>query len=213
MMFFLKLYSQFARLFLPLLRASEVLRKKIKTNWNCIAMKTFKLLPLLLLFLLGSCASVRVANDYDKKVDFNNFKTFAFFKNGIDKLEISDLDKRRILSAIEVELTAKGFTKSETPDLLVNIFTKSTEQVNVNQFNSGWGYGYGYGWNPWMWGGNSSVYTTTEGTLFIDLIDAKTKQLVWQGEGSGDLTKNTEKKDERVKEFVAQIMAQYPPKQ
>ncbi len=176
-------------------------------------MKTFKLLPLMLLFLLGSCASVRVANDYDKKADFNNFKTFAFFKNGIDKLEISDLDKRRILSAIEVELTAKGFTKSETPDLLVNIFTKSTEQVNVNQFNSGWGYGYGYGWNPWMWGGNSSVYTTTEGTLFIDLIDAKTKQLVWQGEGSGDLTKNTEKKDERVKEFVAQIMAQYPPKQ
>ena len=174
-------------------------------------MKTLKFLPLLLLFILGSCASVRVANDYDKKVDFNNFKTFAFFKNGIDKLEISDLDKRRILSAIEVELTAKGYTKSETPDLLVNIFTKSTEQVNVNQFNSGWGYGYGFGWNPWMWGGHSSVYTTTEGTLFIDLIDAKTKQLVWQGEGTGDLTKNTEKKDERIKEFVAQVMAQYPP--
>jgi len=176
-------------------------------------MKTLKFLPLLLLFIVGSCTSVRVAYDYDKKVDFNSFKTYAFFKNGIDKLEISDLDKRRILSAIEVELTAKGFTKSETPDLLVNIFTKSTEQVNVNQFNSGWGYGWGYGWSPWMWGGHSSVYTTVEGTLFIDLIDAKNKQLVWQGEGSGDLTKNTEKKDERVKEFVAQIMAQYPPQQ
>ena len=175
-------------------------------------MKTLKLLPLLLLFILGSCTSVRVANDYDKKADFTTYKSFAFFKNGIDKLEISDLDKRRIMHAIEEDLTAKGFAKSETPDLLVNIFTKSTEQVNVNQFNNGFGYGWGYGWSPFLWGGHSSVYTSTEGTLFIDLIDSKSKQLVWQGEGSGDLTKNTEKKDQRVKEFVSQIMAQYPPK-
>lgn len=174
---------------------------------------TIKLLPLLLLFIAGSCASVRVANDYDKKADFPKYKTFAFYKNGIDKVEISDLDKRRILSAIEAEMTAKGFSKSDNPDLLVNIFTKSTEQVNVNQFNSGWGYGWGYGWSPWLWGGHTSVYTNTEGTLFIDLIDAKNKQLVWQGEGTGDLTKNTEKKDERIREFVARILAQYPPGQ
>ncbi len=175
-------------------------------------MKTIKFLPMLLLFVLGSCTSVRVANDYDKKVDFTSYKTFAFFKNGIDKVEISDLDKRRILHAIEESMVAKGFTKSENPDILINIFTKSTEKVNVDQFNTGWGYGWGYGWNPWLWGGHNSVYTTTEGTLFIDLIDAKNKQLVWQGEGSGDLTRNTEKKDERIKEFVNQILQQYPPK-
>ena len=174
-------------------------------------MKTIKFLPLLLLFVLTSCTSVRVASDYDKKADFTTYKTFAFYKNGIDKVEISDLDKRRILHSIEDEMAAKGFTKSETPDILVNIFTKSTEQVNVNQFNSGWGYGWGYGWSPWGWGGQSSVYTTTEGTLFIDLIDAKNKQLIWQGQGTGDLTKNTEKKDERVKEFVSKILEQYPP--
>jgi hypothetical protein len=173
--------------------------------------KIATLLPLVLLLIAGSCASVRVAHDYDTKADFSQYKSFAFYKNGIDKVEISDLDKRRILSAIETEMKAKGFTISEKPDLLVNIFTKSTEQVNVNQFNSGWGYGWGYGWSPWLWGGHTSVYTNTEGTLFIDLIDAKTKQLVWQGEGTGDLTKNTEKKDAQIKEFVAKILAQYPP--
>jgi hypothetical protein len=53
--------------------------------------------------------------------------------------------------------------------------------------------GFGWGWNPY-WGmgmGYTNVTTTPEGTLFIDLIDAKTKELVWQGEGSGYLTKNT----------------------
>jgi len=170
---------------------------------------TIKFLPLFLLFILVSCSSVRVANDYDKKADFSKYKTFAFFKTGIDKVEISDLDKKRILRSIEEEMAAKGLTKSETPDLLINIFTKSTEQVNVNQ--NGFGYGYGFGWSPWMWGGHTSVSTNTEGTLFIDLIDASKKELVWQGEGSGILTQNSGKKDERIKEFVSKILTQYPP--
>ncbi|MFC6096858.1 DUF4136 domain-containing protein [Flavobacterium qiangtangense] len=175
-------------------------------------MKTIKFLPLLFLFVLASCSSVRVASDFDKNADFNQYKTYAFYKSGIDKVEISDLDKRRILQAIDTELASKGFTKSENPDLLINIFTKSRQQVDINQFNAGWGYGWGWGWNPWMWGGNNtSVSTSTEGTLYIDLVDAKKKELVWQGEGIGVLTQNMNKKDERIQEFVQKILAKYPP--
>ena len=174
-------------------------------------MKTLKILPLLLLFMLTSCDAIKVNSDYDKKVDFAQFKTFAFYKSGIDKVEISDLDKKRILHSVDDAMTAKGFTKSETPDILVNIFTKEREQVDVNRFNSGWGYGWGYGWNPYMWGGNTSVNRYTEGTLYIDLIDAKKKELIWQGEGEGVLTKDTNKKDEKIKEFVTKILEQYPP--
>src|SRR5690606_12961590 len=166
-------------------------------------MKILRFIPVLMLLLLGSCASIRVASDFDKNVDFGQYKTFAFYKTGIDKVEVSDLDKKRILRAIEDELLAKGFTKSENPDLLVNIFTKAREQVDVNQFNSGWGYGWGYGWNPYMWGGRTTVSSYTEGTLFIDLIDAKKKELIWQGEGSGVLTQNTGDKEKRIREFVA----------
>jgi len=172
---------------------------------------TLKFLPaLLLVFVVSSCSSVKVASDYDKNANFNTYKTFAFFKTGIDKAEISDLDKRRILRAIESELMAKGFTKSENPDMLVSIFTKSREKVNV--YNNGWGpYGYGWGWSPWYWNNYSSVSRSTEGILYIDLIDANKKELVWQGQGVGGLTQNMEKKEERIKEFVSKILAQYPP--
>ena len=175
-------------------------------------MKTLKILPLLLLFVLASCDAVKVNSDYDKKVDFAPYKTFAFHKTGIDKAEISDLDKKRILRSIDESMTTKGFTKSETPDLLIAFFTKEREQVDVNQFNAGWGYGWGYGWNPYIWGGNTSVSRYTEGTLYIDIIDAKKKELIWQGEGQGVLTKDTNKKDEKIKEFVTKILEQYPPK-
>ncbi|AWG23785.1 DUF4136 domain-containing protein [Flavobacterium kingsejongi] len=175
-------------------------------------MKALKFTPLVLFFILASCASVRVQSDYDKNTDFSQYKTFAFYKTGIDKVEISDLDKKRILRAIDEQLTAKGFSKSDNPDLLINIFTKSREQVNVSQFNAGWGYGWGWGWNPWMWGGNyTTVNTYSEGTLYIDLIDGKKKELIWQGVGEGVLTRDTSKKEERINEFVTRILAQFPP--
>ncbi|TDU43930.1 uncharacterized protein DUF4136 [Gelidibacter sediminis] len=176
--------------------------------------KIIKLVPVLMLFvLIASCSSVRVASDYDKNADFSQFKTFAFYKTGIDKAEISDLDKRRILRAIEAELLAKGYTKSENPDLLVSIFTKSREKVNVYNSNYGYGpYGYGWGWSPYYWNsGYNSVSTSTEGTLYVDLIDANKKELVWQGMGVGYISQQMEKKEERIKEFVAKIMERYPP--
>lgn len=178
----------------------------------------FKTLSLLLLIVMAtSCSSIRVAADYDKGANFSEYKTFAFFKTGIDKAEISDLDKRRILRAIEAELLAKGYTKSQEPDLLVSLFTKSQQRVDV--YNNSWGMGawgwggyggFGPGWG-WGWNSQPSVSTSTQGVLFIDLIDAKKKELVWQGMGTGYLTQKMEKKDERIKEFVSEIMTKYPP--
>jgi hypothetical protein len=174
-------------------------------------MKAFKLLAIILFLSLSSCSSISVYNDYDKGVDFSQYKTYAFHKRGIDKVQISELDKKRILNAIDLELSKKGMTKSENPDLLINIFTKEREQVDVSQFNMGWGYGWGWGWNPYLWGGQSFVTTSTEGTLFIDLIDARKKELVWEGEGIGYLTENRSLKEKQINEFVAKILAQYPP--
>jgi len=184
--------------------------------------KIIKTLPVLaLLILLSSCSSVKVAADYDKEAKFNEYKTFAFFKTGIDKAEISDLDKRRILRAIETELLAKGFTKSEKPDLLVSLFTKSQQRVDVynNSWGMGgwgwggfgpWGGGFGPGWG-WGWNQQPNVSTSIQGHLYIDLIDANKKELVWQGMGTGYLSRNMEKKEARIKAFVTKIMEKYPP--
>ena len=100
-------------------------------------MKHYLILITVIVFSMTSCESVRVAADYDRTVSFDTYKSFAFFKDGIDKAKISDLYKRRILRAVESEMLAKGFVKSETPDLLVNIFTKERQEVNVYNQNFG----------------------------------------------------------------------------
>jgi hypothetical protein len=197
-------------------------------------MKNLKtlLLSVFTLAILSSCNSVRVLSDYDQKANFTEYKSYAFYKTGIDRAEISDLDKKRILRAIETEMGTRGFVKSDSPDILINIFTKEQERVDIYNNNFGWGGmggwgmgGWGWGgfggwgmggWGPglgWGWGGGNMVSTSTEGSLYIDLIDTKTKQLVWQGKGEGTLadTRKREKKEQRINEFVSQIMKQYPP--
>ena len=177
-------------------------------------MKFLKFTPVLLLFavFMTSCDSVKVASDYDREANFTNYGTYAFFKPGIDKAEISDLDKKRILRAIETEMQKKGFTKSENPDLLVSIFTKTNENINIYNNNMYPYWGYGWGWNPWYWGsGFNTVSSTSEGTLYIDLIDSDGKELVWQGMGTAALASEVNKKQERINEIVAKIMEKYPP--
>ncbi len=174
-------------------------------------------LPIMALLFLSSCVSVRVLSDYDREADFNGYKSYAFYKTGIDKAHISDLDKKRILKAIDAELSSRGMVKSENPDVLVSIFTKEQEQVDV--YNNYWGGGWG--WSPYYWGGfgpgwgwnSPAVSTRTQGSLYIDLIDAQNKELVWQGKGVGSLnnTRDIEKKEARIKEFVYEILQQYPP--
>lgn len=164
--------------------------------------KIFLILTSCLLF--ASCSSVRVNHDYDVTQDFSTYKTYAFLKEGIDRVEISDLDKKRILRAIDHELQQKGLQKSETPDLVVNFMTEANERVDV--YNN-WGY-----WGPY-WGGywGPTTTVTVEGTLFIDFIDNAKKQLVWQGVGTAPLRSSPQGKTDRINEMVQRIIAQFPP--
>ena len=56
-------------------------------------MKTLKLLSILFIVTLASCSSVNVNADYDKNASFSNYKTYAYMKNNLDNIAISDFDK------------------------------------------------------------------------------------------------------------------------
>jgi len=88
----------------------------------------------------------------------------------------------------------------------LNFFTRERERQDIYQ-----SVGVGWGWGP-VWGSTVQVApTATEGILFIDIIDGKQKDLVWQGKGAGILSERANK-DEQIDKFVSEILKQYPPK-
>lgn len=166
------------------------------------------------LVMLFSCASLSVSYDYDKNADFNKYKTYAFDEQ-VDQLNVNQLDKNRVISAIENEMSARGYTKSDSPDLLVGIHTRVEQEESATATTTGTGM---YG-GPWRYGFGAGFTTTNVdinkynvGTLFINLIDNGSKEIVWQGRGTKTLAENVspEKKEERINAAVAAIFKKYP---
>lgn len=180
-----------------------------------------RILPLLMIFITAaSCSSVKVSSDFDKTVDFTSYKTYAFTENALALPGINDLDRNRVLTAIEKGLTEKGFTKSENnPDVFIDIQLKGEQKQTATATSSGYpGYGYGYGYR-YGWGGGFSTTTINydtyvDGTLFIDMIDAKKNQLVWQGRGTKTLEPDAsqQRREQNLNYAIQQIFMKYPPK-
>ena len=167
--------------------------------------------------LLISCGpSLQVSSDHDSRVDFSRYKTFRLYDGS--KNNISSLNTDRIHNAVKAEMQGKGFVEdANSPDLFVNTsaIVKNNTEVSSNTNY----YGYGGAVRPYYWGdGMSSSYTTYDvqhyktGSLIIDIVDASTKKLVWQGIGDGKLDQHAENADARIAGAVNKIMENFPPK-
>jgi len=167
-----------------------------------------------ILVITASCSSVKVSSDFDKTAGFASYKTYAFTPEALG-LPLDDINRNRVLGAIETELAAKGFTKNETsPDVLIDVTIKGEQKQTATATNTG-GYGYGrYGYGGGFSTTTINYDTYVDGTMFIDMIDASKKQLVWQGRGTKTIEPDAsqKKREENINYAVKQIFMQYPPK-
>jgi hypothetical protein len=148
---------------------------------------------------LAGCASKPdIRSDYDRSTDFSQFRTYNYFdKVGTDRPGYNSIITTHFKNAIDAEMTARGFRKSDTPDLLVNFNANVQEKVDVQSTPTATvGVGY-YGYRGGMYGGwpmytnDVSTVRYKYGTVNIDVVDAKRKQLVWESVGEGRLKKET----------------------
>jgi len=140
----------------------------------------------LIALLSSPHASAKMNIDFNPDLDFSKFKTFAYI-GGVEHLVMLQLNpneiRDRVHEAVARELTKRGLKevkRQENPDLVVRYFANSQSEVNVAATGD-WG-----GFDPFIVDNWSYTYelwsatTTREGSLMIDLIDAKKKDLAWR---------------------------------
>ena len=170
-------------------------------------MNKFFLTFLLLTFVL-SCGNVKVFSDFDKSADFDIYKTFSFFDKVIENLKIYDIVKGRLLNSITKNLDSIGIIKSPNPDFLVNIKLDASKEIYFNNPYHYYYNSYHYYWSPVY---PINYYSTRiNGELIIDIIDNKSKKLVWQGIGSGHISMRAKNREKLIDEFVSKILKNYP---
>lgn len=176
-----------------------------------------KYLSILILFAFVGCSTVKVAYDYDKQADFSKYKTYTISEETMKMAGVNQLNRDRIVNAVEAAMATKGFTKAENADVILDIRIKGEEVQTATATTSG-GYGAGYGYGRWGYGGGFSTTTVNydkyvEGTLFITLVDKATEKIAWQGTGTKTIDENAsaEKREQNIDYAVQQIFMNYPP--
>lgn len=168
------------------------------------------------ILVLGGCSNVSITTDHDPDANFDAMKSYQWMTQSKDALSANQqtsmfqnqLIEKRFMNAVVDELKLKGVNQVEgNPDFFVMYYAGTQDKVNVTNY----GYGYGRGW--YGGGGGVDVHQYTEGTIILDFIDAKTKQLVWRGTASGALSSKPtmEEAQEKLNGIVSKMLAEYPP--
>ena len=172
-----------------------------------------------LLLGVSGCATssrVGVTSDFDHSVNFRTYKTWAWYpqqtvdaEGGPAKGYESFLDQR-LQAAVERELAAKGLTRvDKDADLFVAYSAKVEEKQQASPYYNGLGYPY-YGYGLYNRGLYSPVTQYKAGTVIIDLVDARRKELAWRGTGQAQVDKQSISEEE-VHRIVNGILGNYPP--
>ncbi|MEJ2320112.1 MAG: DUF4136 domain-containing protein [Gemmatimonadales bacterium] len=176
------------------------------------------LVGLSMLTLVG-CGGVKTKADWNPSTNFAAFKTYQLVPGketeGAGTEQLDAFTKSRIQSAIEQDLTSKGFQKVDSGgDIGVGWTLTTRDNVSYETVGDAWG-GYGWGLGAWGAGGVSTTTAihTTEGTLVIAVFDTKSKELVWHGSGETDLKDggSPQDREQRIDEYVTKTMQEFPP--
>ena len=172
--------------------------------------------------LLAGCASQpKVLSDYDKSADFGKYRTFGFVSQvGADSTEFRSLAVQTMQSAATRQMEMRGYTRSDTPDLVINFTGKIEEKADVESvpapyYGPGWGYGgfYGAPYGGWGYGGGTQVTTRryNVGTLVMDIVDREKRQAVFQASISDVITKEmTQNREAAINGAVTRLFAKFP---
>lgn len=165
--------------------------------------------------VLAGYAWAKVNFDYDPTVDFSKYSTYGWMEreNSIEE-QLPEHLRLRLRRVTEDVLAEKGLDPSPAPpqtDLLLTFYFGARDELQVNHVPystySPWGYGYWGGFNY----GYTEVRSYKKGTLVLDIVDARTHQLVWTGIMEKEV-QSVNPPSKKIEKTITKLLKNFPPK-
>jgi len=165
--------------------------------------------------LIGGCASIAANHDFNPKIDFDDYRTFSWISTHplIDpSTTASDSLEGRIKQVARDLLTAKGYRFVESvdqADFVVGFGIGATDQLRIATYPSGYA-------GPWHWDGGGTREGTdsqyAEARLVVDIFDVRSHQPAWHGWATKTLRTSAEKDPTpAIRAALTPIFANFPP--
>ena len=167
-----------------------------------------------LLLVLAGYAWAKVITDHDPDADFASFKYYAWMEREKSaETQLPDHLRMRLRRVTEEVLATKGFDPAPAPpqtDFLLTYYVGVHEELQVSYYPYSIYRPYGYGY----WGGYGYGYTDVrkynKGTVVIDIVDARTHQLVWTGTIEKTIS-NPNPPGKKITKSVNKLLKNFPP--
>jgi hypothetical protein len=173
-------------------------------------MKRIMTIGVLVLALGAVGLAVDTKTDYDRSADFTKYRSFDWkAPKSANGVVANSLVLSRIETAVREQLGTKGLRyDAANPDLHVvpHVAAKDIRDVTYLPPLAGW--------KNWGWMGPDKIVNNyVKGTIILDLVDAKSNQLVWRA-----VTTDTEsdlldvQSAKNVDKMITDSLKEYPPK-
>ena len=165
---------------------------------------------------LLSAQTIRV--NWSHNAPFSDYRTVAWVPSPHDN---HPFYRQYVGEYVRAALTKKGMkvvSMTQSPDLIATYHFLTQESEETDTTYEGMGGGGWGGWGMGMGMGGMGMANTTQepitiGILTVDLIDAKTKHLVWRGQATQDNVLKPGKNEEKeVAKSVYKMLDHFPPK-
>lgn len=160
--------------------------------------------------LAGSACGLRGYHSYTPRdVDLQRYRHYAWApaarsQTGDPRLDNNEILREHVREMIDRRLNDRGFVKDSSgrsPDVLVHYHTSVSHQMDLHELA------------PWDVCPECKPFIFDEGTIVIDLVDARSEALVWRGWAEGNITgliDDQGRLEAEIDRIVARILAPLP---
>ena len=168
----------------------------------------------ILFTLIAGYAWAKVTTDFDPDADFSKDAYFSWIdREKMEETQLPDHLRIRLRRVTEEVLATKGYQPAPAPpqtDFLLIYYVGVRDELQVNHYPYSmyrpWGYGY--------WGGYGYGYTEVrkyhQGTVVLDIVDARSHQLVWTGTLEKAVN-NPNPPGKKIEKSVKKLLKNFPP--
>ena len=124
-----------------------------------------------------------------------------------DPMLVSSITNRALHADLEQAFRSRGYTLDpRNPDFDVAYYASAREKLDVTL----WDYGYRPRWGGWGRAPGYMARPFTEGTVIVDVVDAKTRELLWRGRATAEVSEDLNELQTDLRAVAEAIVKKFP---
>src|SRR6267142_1283785 len=172
------------------------------------------------LLAIAACASVDVRTVTSPDANLGALRTFNVMPNPKprpqyaqstnDPMLVNSISNRALRADLVKGFENRGYALADNPDFAVAYYASTKEKLDVTY----WDYGYAY-YPDWSLGPGFGPYDPmvtqyTQGTVVVDVVNPKTRELLWRGHGVARVSDDQQQYEQDLWKAVTAILDKFP---